>query len=52
MSLFGIDYIFELRIIEITDYNLFILGYWFWLASSVAMLFYHFYPIKNNISES
>ena len=40
MSFYGIDNLFKLEIMEFHNYNYPLFGYWFWLASSLMMLFY------------
>ena len=44
MSIYGIDHLFQLKIIEFSDYDFPLFGYWIWFSSSIAMLFYLFYP--------
>lgn len=49
MSLFGLDLILRINLINVINYESFPVGYLFWLASSIIMIIYHFYPIQNNI---
>ena len=52
MSIYGIDHLLQLKIIEFSDYDFPLFGYWFWLSSSIAMLLYHFYPLLIKHTES
>ena len=44
MILFGLDLILKIKLIDVIDYDSIPIGYLFWFSSSIAMLFYHFYP--------
>lgn len=46
MLIFGLDYIFKLNIIEFSDYDFPLFGYWFWLISSFLMLLYNYNRLK------
>lgn len=52
MFLFGLDWILRINLIDVIDYESTPVGYLFWLASSIFMLLYHFYPIQNNINQN
>lgn len=52
MILYGLDLILRIELIDVINYEAIPIGYLFWLASPIFMLLYHFYPIKNNNSES
>ncbi len=52
MAIFGIDYLFQLELIKIINYESQLFGYFFWLSSSIAMLLYHFYPLLIKHTES
>ncbi len=46
MFAYAINYLFRLDIILVVEYDEFLFGYWFWLASPILMLCYHYLPEK------